>query len=94
MTLSGKDEDNYRGNYFIFIMCLAFSPLPPAMPATIIAIALSQKPKVIADDHLGSRASASFNTPLYSSAWIISMHLRRFSLACSGQGGPQISHLD
>lgn len=91
MTLSEKDEDNYRGNYFIFIMCSAsfFLFLPCSK---LIDLDWSQKPKVIA---CSQPESSSFNVPRDSIAgWIISMHLMRFGLACNGQGGPQISHLD
>lgn len=39
VTLSEKDEGNYRGNYFIFITCSDFFCLSPSL----IAVALSQK---------------------------------------------------
>ena len=67
VTLSEKDEDNYRGNYFIFIMCSAFfsPPFPPMFQANCHGL-VTKKPKVIACNHLGSRESASFNAPRHS----------------------------
>lgn len=88
MTLSEKDEDNYRDNCFIFIMCSAYFFFPCSK---LIALDLSQKPKVIA---YSRPDSSCFNVPCESIGGIISMHLMRFGLVCNGQGGPQISHLD